>query len=73
MNQKKVSTIGKKFGSKIRELTLLSEIRNFGTWLYGKKPEEKEEDEFIRKLMDSLVKFTIASIWESVHFVITRM
>ena len=49
MKSRKVSTIGKKFESKLRDLELIilqSEIRQFGTWLYGKKHEEEEKGEW---------------------------
>tara|TARA_B110000014_G_C19953927_1_gene493633 strand:+ start:325 stop:474 length:150 start_codon:yes stop_codon:yes gene_type:complete len=49
MEKSKKGDIRKKFAVKWRDLELIilqSEIRQFGTWLYGKKHREEEEESF---------------------------
>jgi hypothetical protein len=49
MEKTNKGVIRKKFESKLRDLELIilqSEIRQFGTWLYGKRHEEEEKEEW---------------------------
>lgn len=46
-NRKLGESIRNKFGKKVQDLELLilqSEIRQFGTWLYGEKQEDERRD-----------------------------